>query len=253
MSAWVLLRGWAREARHWGDFVPQLAAVMAPERVMALDLPGAGERRAEASPLAVPSIADRCREALAARGLPPPYSLFGQSLGGMVAMDWATRYPAQIERCVLLSTSARPFCAFHERLQWRRHFAIACALFTSDHSRRERAILALVSSNEQRRAEAHASWTRYAEQGPVSRANALRQLLAAARYRAPARAPAAPVLLLAGRGDRLVHRRCSENLARAWHVPLRTHPSAGHDLALDAPGWVAQEVQLWLRGAGPAR
>lgn len=246
MSTWVLLRGWAREARHWGGFPRALSQAVAPGPVLALDLPGMGTRRAETSPLAVPGIVERCRELLARRGSPPPYSLFGLSLGGMVAMDWAARHTQDIERCVLASTSARPFCAFHERLRWQRYPAILAVLLTREARRREQAILALIANDPERRTHALAEWTRYALEAPVSRGNALRQLVAAARYRAPGTAPPLPVLLLAGAGDRLVHPGCSENLARRWNVPLRVHPSAGHDVVLDAPAWVADEVGRWL-------
>ncbi len=246
MSTWVLLRGWAREARHWGDFPRFFAAAVAPEPVLALDLAGTGSHRGERSPLGVPGLVERCRKALAEGGVAPPYSLFGLSLGGMVAMDWAARHSPEVERCVLASTSARPFCAFHARLRWQRYPAILRALVARDAGRREQAILDLVSSNATRRAQALREWTRYAIEAPVSRVNALRQLVAAARYRAPSAPPPLPVLLLAGGGDRLVDPRCSENLARRWKVPLRMHPSAGHDLALDAHAWLAAEVRGWL-------
>ncbi|MGZ5183361.1 MAG: alpha/beta fold hydrolase, partial [Ramlibacter sp.] len=79
--------------------------------------------------------------------------------------------------------------------------------------------------------------------------NALRQLWAAARYRAPDRPPAVPLLLLASAGDRLVHPSCSARLADRWEVPLRLHPWAGHDLPLDDPAWVLDHVLSWSAAA----
>jgi pimeloyl-ACP methyl ester carboxylesterase len=78
------------------------------------------------------------------------------------------------------------------------------------------------------------------------RTNALRQLAAAARYRAPSHVPSVPVLLLAGARDRLVDPRCSEALARHWNAPIAVHPAAGHDLALDDGAWVAAQVKAWI-------
>ena len=69
---------------------------------------------------------------------------------------------------------------------------------------------------------------------------------AAARYRAPAKPPAVPMLLLNGEGDQLVHPDCSQALAHAWQLPWVTHPTAGHDLPLDAGPWVVSQVQAWL-------
>jgi pimeloyl-ACP methyl ester carboxylesterase len=73
-------------------------------------------------------------------------------------------------------------------------------------------------------------------------------LLAAARYRAPRQAPGLPILLLASQHDKLVDSRCSQALAAAWRCPLEMHPTAGHDLPLDDPHWVAQQVLGWMPG-----
>ena len=88
-------------------------------------------------------------------------------------------------------------------------------------------------------------WAAIAAARPVRAANVLRQLLAAARYRVPERAPEVPLLVLCSQGDRLVSPQCSRVLADRWELPLRTHPWAGHDLTLDAPGWVACELAAW--------
>jgi pimeloyl-ACP methyl ester carboxylesterase len=81
----------------------------------------------------------------------------------------------------------------------------------------------------------------------VSRGNVLRQLVAAALYRAPDARPPVPILVLASRGDRLVDAACSVNLARRWNAPIALHPTAGHDLTFDEGPWVASQVQQWLR------
>jgi predicted alpha/beta hydrolase family esterase len=79
----------------------------------------------------------------------------------------------------------------------------------------------------------------------VSRGNTLRQLLAAARYRCDD-PPAVRTLLLASTRDALVDWRCSHAIAQAWDCPLREHPRAGHDLPLDDPGWVIDQVAEWM-------
>jgi len=79
----------------------------------------------------------------------------------------------------------------------------------------------------------------------VSASNAMRQLLAAARFRAPEVAPPAPLLVLCSRGDRLVDPQCSIRLAAAWNARLAVHPTAGHDLPLDDGPWVAARVREW--------
>jgi pimeloyl-ACP methyl ester carboxylesterase len=97
------------------------------------------------------------------------------------------------------------------------------------------------------------AWVALRERHPVSTANALRQLLAAARYRAPVRAPGVPLLVVVGAGDGLVDPACSHRFALAWQLPIRTHPSAGHDLALDDPAWLVEEVTAWREAAARSR
>ena len=86
----------------------------------------------------------------------------------------------------------------------------------------------------------------------MSTRNALRQAFAAARYRGPAGRVETPLLLLASRGDRLVDVACSRAMAATFGWPLREHASAGHDIALDDPGWVVSRIVEWSRGLGYA-
>ena len=91
-------------------------------------------------------------------------------------------------------------------------------------------------------------WVAWRRERPVSVANALRQLRAAARYRAPAVRPPVPLLVLASAGDDLVDPRCSQALASAWHCALAIHRDGGHDLPLDDPQWVVRTLTDWLDG-----
>ena len=92
MKTWVLLRGLTRESGHWGNFPTLLQAQLGDACVIAMDLPGNGALHAQASPLRVPDMAECCRTALRAQGIAPPYHLLAMSLGGMVAVDWASRF-----------------------------------------------------------------------------------------------------------------------------------------------------------------
>jgi len=246
VSTWVFLRGWAREARHWGDFPAQFHAAMPDAEIIALDLPGSGRLYAQRSLPKVGSMVEHARASLGARDTPAPYHLLGLSLGGMVSLDWAARHPGEVAACVVLNTSLSPFSAFYERIRPRNYAALLRVLLERDARARETAIYRLTSSGELK-ADIVSAWTRYAQEQPVSRGNAVRQLVAAARYRAPVGLPVVPVLVLASAGDRLVSPRCSRELAKAWKLPIAVHPTAGHDLALDDGPWVAAEVKRWLR------
>ena len=106
-------------------------------------------------------------------------------------------------------------------------------------------VLAMTSNLAAARAPVVAHWAAARRRRPVSGRNALSKLLAAARYRAPATVPLPPLLLLASRHDQLVASACSQALAAAWNLPLVMHPFAGHDLPLDDPAWVVEQVRQW--------
>lgn len=246
MSTWVLLRGLTRESRHWGAF-PGILRQLPGAAVVAIDLPGNGRLNAQESPTTVAAMAESCRAQLRQLGVAPPYRLLAMSLGAMVAVAWATAHPGEIAGCVLINTSGRPFSPFHHRLRPGSYRPLLGLLLGGDDiERRERTVWQL-TSNQPLHPPTLDEWVAYARQAPVSRRNALRQLLAAARYAAPATPLATPVLILASARDGLVDARCSRLLAARWGVPIAEHAWAGHDLPLDDGCWVARQVEGWLR------
>lgn len=280
-APWVLLRGLTRERRHWGGFPAQLAAAARraglPEApIVALDLPGNGTRHGEPSPASVAALAAQARRAMQRLGHPPPYRVLAMSLGAMVAVAWAEAWPQEVAGLVLVNTSLRPFSPLHRRLRPAAWPLLLRALLGGLTGRaREAAILELTSHRALTRSPAASTaspsghglaedafpvsgfdgaavlddWAAWQREHPVTRANALRQLIAAARYRAPRTAPACPTLVLAGARDRLVDPGCSRALAQAWGLSLVEHPAAGHDLALDAGDWLAQQAASWALAA----
>lgn len=251
---WVLLRGLVREQRHWEQFPGLLAAALpAGSRVVCIDLPGNGEHWQQTSPVSIAGMVEAARGDLSARGVEGPVCLLALSLGAMTAFEWMGSYPEEIEAAVLLNTSLRSLSPFWHRLRPRNYLRILRdVLLRRAPEHRERMVLEASTNLLSDREFYVRRWTGYAMQRPVSIGNSLRQLLAAARYRAPANPPRCPVLLLNGAGDRLVDPRCSDAIAHAMQLPLRRHPAAGHDLALDAPGWVVDQVTGFIAGdTGP--
>lgn len=252
MTTWVLLRGWAREARHWEEFAQVLAAALPPgDRVVAPDLPGNGVHNSDASPLSASAMVAALRADLAQRRLRGPYAVVALSLGGMVAWQWACERPRELAACVLINTSVGGRSGFWQRLRPAAYLPLLGLLRPGVGGlERERAILALTSNHRAGDAALAARWAGYALERPVGAWNALRQLVAAARYRAPPAAPAVPILLLAAQADRLVAPECSHGMARHWQLPVCTHATAGHDLPLDDPHWVAAQVLRWWDTVG---
>ena len=213
-GTWVLLRGLMREQRHWGDFPATLGAALPGAVIVTPDLPGNGQRHLLDSAIRVAGMVEFCRQDLLARGLAPPYRLLALSLGGMVAVAWASTYPQEIAFCVLINTSMRPYSPFYRRLRWQNYPALLRQLLFGGHASQEALILRLTSFKYGAgNAALVEQWVAYQRQFPVSRRNALRQLLSAARFRAPEGKLAMPVLVLAGAQDRLVDPGCSHQLA----------------------------------------
>jgi len=250
MTTWVLLRGLMRESRHWGTFPLLFKNGVGAQHVVTLDFPGNGSLLAQNSPTSVAGMAKNCRMQLQQLGYKPPYCVLALSLGAMVAVVWNELYPAELEKMVLINTSLSPYNPFYQRLRPEKYPALISHLLFGSIAQRESLILRLTSNLKNRSEHRQAimdQWTAYAQEYPVTRANILRQLRAAASYIAAPAAPSSPVLLLAGQQDQLVNVKCSITLARRWHCPVRIHPTAGHDLPLDDGAWVTQQVKAWMK------
>jgi pimeloyl-ACP methyl ester carboxylesterase len=241
----VLLRGLVRSAAHWGNFPARLQAACGG-RVVCIELPGNGAAHAHASPTTIAAMREAVRAQLRAAGVDAPVRVLAVSMGGMVAVDWAASHPDELQGVVLVSSSLRGVSRITQRLRpacWPR--LLALWLTSASASAWERTIHELTSVDAARRDEVVARWVELRRREPVSRANALRQLMAAARYAAPARPTAVPMLVLAGQADRLVDPACSITLAERWGAPLLLHPAAGHDLPLDQPDWLIDVLRRW--------
>ena len=249
MTTWVLLRGLMREARHWGEFPLLLQRAAGAQSIVTLDFPGNGQLHAQPSAASVAEMAENCRTQLKQLGYEPPYRVLALSLGAMVAVEWGERYPAELDSMVLINTSLAPHNPFYHRLRPANYPALIRVLIYGPTAQREKLILRLTSTQKRtpdQQAALLEQWTAYAGVCPVTRTNILRQLLAASTYHAVSTTPTVPVLLLAGRQDRLVNVKCSIALAQHWRCAIRLHPTAGHDLPLDDGAWVTRQVRDWL-------
>lgn len=247
MTTWVLLRGLARESRHWGDFARRLKMRLPPDdSVVAIDLPGNGVLHAEASPTRVADMVAAGRARLATQRAAGPCAIIALSMGGMVAVEWAYLHPDEISGCVLINSSFGGLAPPWRRLQPGSYVPLLKLLWLGTKTlARERRILELTSADAPRHTALPNRWAAIYAGCPVSTKNTLRQLAAAARYRAPPGPAPVPLLVLAAALDRLVSPHCSRAAAMHWAMPLQLHPSAGHDLPLDDPDWVIERLLAW--------
>jgi pimeloyl-ACP methyl ester carboxylesterase len=92
-------------------------------------------------------------------------------------------------------------------------------------------------------------WARLQAERPIRRATVLKQLLAGARFRAPAQL-GVPALVVCGGKDVLTDPGCPRRLADHFGASLVVHPEAGHDLSVDAPDWLVEQVAAFASRLG---
>ena len=215
-------------AELWAEVAPQLAE-RAQVRIGRIDL---DESSAE---LAASVLASA----------PPRFALAGHSLGGIVALEVASRAPKRVTRLALLAASARPpteaqlasWAALGGRTRSGSFAEVARELAAAGLPARRRSDAALAARVE---AMAHA----------VGPAGFLRQL-AAQRSRSDLRPSlprvAVPTLVLSGDEDEVCAPELQEEIAAgiagARHETLE---GVGHTAPLEAPDEVAAHLLSWL-------
>lgn len=237
----LLLRGLARESRYWGDFTEYLAKSFPGRPILTPDIPGNGPLWQQTSPLSIEAMTQSLRSQLTITG---PMDIIGLSMGGMITLDWMIRFPEDIASGILINASASPLSPFYQRLRWQTYPALFKPV-RLDIKQREQLYLNLTSRHHQQDAELLKQWQAWQEEHPVSQVNTLRQLKAAASFRWT-QPTVQPVLIAASQTDQLVDFSCNTALASALHSDIIVHPTAGHDLPLDDPGWLCDQIKQWL-------
>ena len=244
---WLLLRGLARESAHWGDFIALLQATFPDANVTMLDLPGTGRFHKEVSPLTIRAITGEVRHHALDQGcLQQPVTILAISLGAMVAWEWMRNYPDDIRGASLINTSFADLSPFYHRLRWQSYGKFAALVMNRDVRNRESAIVQWVSNRRDQDEQISLAWSKIQNQRPISLKNSFRQIIAAANYRPGDIKPKQPILLINGKGDRLVAPICSELIYKKWNLEIRSHPWGGHDLTLDDGAWVALQLKDWI-------
>ena len=244
-KSFLLLRGIMREQRHWGEFPDILQAQFPDAEIFTPDIPGNGRHYRCRSPDSIEKMTNSIRQQLAVtRDSSTQQNIIALSMGGMLAIDWMCRYPDEIASAVLINTSVKPYSPFFQRLRWQNYLSIMGLVFQKPQQQ-EKMILTLTSNHHDKDTELLQSWCEWRRQYPVSMKSAYNQLLASATFKSPKK-PEQPVLIIASKADRLVDYRCSAALHHAWKTAYQEHPTAGHDLSLDDPDWLAEKLFNWF-------
>jgi esterase/lipase len=118
------------------------------------------------------------------------------------------------------------------------------AFFEKDIAKREKAIIEMTSNLKKNDPQLIDSWIKIAQKNNFSKITAINQLAAAAQFSLPNKIKI-PMFVLTSRADRMVNYECSKHIAEKYKVPIKIHPTAGHDIAIDDPNWVIEQVVNW--------
>ena len=100
-DAIILIHGLGADARHWANNIGPLSGT---HRVIALDLLGFGQSDKPLMRYTVANFVASLHGFLKALHIPRA-SLVGNSLGGWITLDFATRYPKMVEKLVLVDAA----------------------------------------------------------------------------------------------------------------------------------------------------
>ena len=244
MKPCLLIRGLSRQQLHWGVF-PQYLKEMSDCRILFEDLPGFGERRDILSPKTIEEISTSLDESVIQQT--SKVNLIGISLGGMVALELARKHPQKVNSLVLINSSFKPYAKFYQRLKPSAYSTVMQAWLNPMVKESERKILTLSTNIREYDSDLLDKWVNIRIQNPPDRRSTVHQIMAARSYCFNGPKPIENILMLASKKDKIVNPVCTKNAAKAWNITPLIHDTAGHDLALDAPEWLAQEITNWYK------
>jgi pimeloyl-[acyl-carrier protein] methyl ester esterase len=240
----VLVHGWGLHGGIWSDLAAQLAA---DQRVIVPDLPGHGRSRAVPMPAQLTELAE-----MMAGVVDEPAVWLGWSLGGLVALAVAQRYPHKVARLMLVGSTPR----FVQSPDWPHGMAepvfreFAAALTRDYRATLMRFLSLQAGSDEEGRAlirRLRGEVFEHGEPAPAALANGL-TILERSDLRAHLAQIRVPARVVHGRLDRLTPPGAGEYLAAQLpHAGFTLLDGAGHAPFLSQP----QRFMATLREFAP--
>lgn len=239
---WIFLRGLTREKEHWDQFRPAFENQL-QAKVHCIDFPGVGDFFQMKSPSTIPDITDDV--IMQSSHIQEQSWILAHSMGCLVALEWMKREPHRFFGAVFINTSVRGISFPLKRLKPLGVLNFLKIGFGEKGRKKEELKFLLSSNRPDLKEDTIQKWMKIQHERPVTLETTFNQIKAAATYRAAK--PRYPVLLLNSSGDQLVSPNCSVDIAHAWNLPLRTHPTSGHEITLDDPQWVIDQVKDWFK------
>jgi pimeloyl-ACP methyl ester carboxylesterase len=239
-KAYLLIRGLARGQRHWADF-PEILSAYSKRPVHCEDLPGNGLRFQEASPWGISEYVEITRPRVLKLINEFELTVISVSMGAMVMSYWIKKYPDDFAKLFFINTSSAGHSA-----PWER-FNIQAMVLNKDlisKEKKEEHILRVTSQFQDRQKKFLEQFIKLDQENHVSPVNVLAQLWACHRHHFPKaqEVPTEKVIFINSLQDQLVRPECSNRIASSWGRSVISHPTAGHDLPLDDPQWLAEQI-----------
>ncbi len=238
---WIFIRGLGRHSLHWGPFIESFQKSFPEDQIEFLDLRGNGTFAQSPSLMTIKDNVRDLRSRSEFLKKHSPVYLMTISLGSMVGVEWAHSFPDEVAGLVTMNTSDRGNSPFFDRMKPFNYLHPAQSLA------KRIPIPLLDQALEKWMRKAHKAYplkdSPYPETSPK---NLIRQLVAAGRYEFPKQKPKTEILMLCSDGDLLVSSACTKKIAQMWTLKPHVHPTGGHDLPIDAPEWICDEVHNWI-------
>jgi pimeloyl-ACP methyl ester carboxylesterase len=236
----ILIRGLFRGKYHWGQFPQQLQTEFPHKNILCVDIPGNGEQASEISPCSIEGMVESLRSQLI---MNTAIDIISVSMGGMIGLKWAEQYPNEVNHLVCINTSAKRFSPFYQRLLPQSYLKIIKALLARP-ALRETIINSLISNREISSELIH-KWVLLDKRYPMKRVNFFRQLIAALQFTISP--PDCQLLFISSIQDHLVSYKATQAIALQWQSKLIYNQQDGHDIPLDNPKWLCEQLGPWLR------
>ncbi len=251
---WLALRGLVRGNGHWGRF-PDLINKLHPEvEIEYLELPGNGTRYMDSTPLDARIIINDFRQKYMKSltdSTVVKVNFIGISLGGMIGLKWLELYPDDFQNIIIINSSLKQLSSFSDRLKPNSYSYLLKAVFTKNILKREQLILKIMANLVSPHSQEVLDNTRFSEAHPIQFQNFIRQLILANkikinlnkinnRHKHEYSKP--EIKIICAKKDKLVNYNCSKKIADALKINLTVHPSAGHDIILDDPKWIIEQI-----------
>jgi alpha-beta hydrolase superfamily lysophospholipase len=251
---WLLLRGLVREQRHWLNFKDYFIKHNPNAKLFFLDFPGIGSEIHRTSPKSIEAIVlDFKNRLLQLKNQNPNDELlciFAVSLGGMVALEWISKFENDFQIAVIGNSSSK-LNPFYERFKTKNIFLIPKMFFLEDKVKRETLILKLTTNLDDKTIEKLATQqASFAPDLKKFRQTGLSQLFAASHWNISKKLKSTKtkILFLKSKYDQLVDSKCTDKLCDfvgQGHLSINSY--ANHDISLDAPDWCALEVANFVK------